>query len=191
VTRRTLIALVVALLAVAACGGDDDDAPAVAAAPDTTNRTGDIDTAAADFRATDEACGGEAAELMEGVNPVETLTEVDGGDLLLITCDTFAYQATYDLRFWDGTDIQAVQVQQWIDGSVEDDSVLLGSPYMDDDGHLANLEKARGPGDCGVFSTWTVSSAEVLLLEVHSKECDDSTMDDIDPTAWPTVYSAD
>lgn len=145
-----------------------------------------IADAATVYRDSGEACGGEAEELSEGA-PNHAVIATDSMTVVAITCATFAYQSIVELMLWDG-ELFGLVVQQWRDGITED-SMILGYPYADA-GLLVNLEKARGPGDCGLYQVWTPGEGDVLLLaEARSRDCDDQS-EYVEPTDWELVYGA-
>ena len=61
--------------------------------------------------------------------------------------------------------------KRWSRKSTE---VLLGLPGVDvKKQRLTMLEKFRGPGDCGIFTTWSLAGQHPILVECRANlDCD-------------------
>lgn len=144
-----------------------------------------VATAVEAYRTDPAACEGNAATLDEEM--VDHVTfDLEGGTVVAVVCDVFAYQSSYELLGWDGHGLLALDVEQWRDGIVHS-PMLLGYPGLDSEGRMDNLEKARGSGDCGTWSRWVLEDG-LRLLEARVRGCDDSSPH-VEPQQWPLVYT--
>lgn len=146
-----------------------------------------VAAAVADHRASVEACEGSEGERVDDDFDHYVL---EAADMMVVAvlCEAFAYQSTWELLAWDGGQLVGLDVEQWRDGSTGYSPLVLGYPYLDDDGALVNLEKARGPGDCGLWQRWFVGSPTMLgLAEAREKACDDGA-EYVEPDQWPVVH---
>ncbi len=134
-------------------------------------------------------CGGLGAELPEGAPTFEALVSSGGVTLVSVLCELFAYQGTHALAGWDGAELSPMQVEQWSRGALVDDPLILGYPFVEEDGTVANLEKARGIGDCGQYQSWEFTGT-MVLLEARVRSCDVEG-DYTAPETWDLVYPSD
>ncbi len=154
------------------------DSGGAAADPDA------IADAVAAYRDSGESCVDED-QLTEGA-PTHNVYELSGVTVVGVICGTFAYQSIFELMVWDGALFPMV-VEQWQDGAVVEDPLVLGYPYIEGNG-LVNLEKARGIGDCGRYQEWVIAGGDLLeLVEARSRECDDDA-EYIEPWFWELQY---
>lgn len=140
---------------------------------------GGVGDAIAAYRADTGGCGEETGT--DG----DLVLEIDGGTIVALLCERFAYQNIYDLLRYDGEGLVLVSTEQWVDGGIEEGMGILGYPFVED-GLLANIEKARGLGDCGVYQQWYLDRDTLMLSAVYAEDCDDD--DPVGPEDWPQVY---
>ncbi len=141
-----------------------------------------VTSAVAEYRASPEACDGEAR-----ADDAHVTFSLDGGHVVAVLCDTFAYQSTWELMGFDGTNLVSLDVEQWR-GGLETTSIILGYPSLDEDsGQLVNFEKARGVGDCGRLQEWFSEPGRLGLAVARERDCSDDA-EYVEPDEWPIVY---
>ncbi len=159
---------------------------------DTTTAEFDADAIAAavdEHRASGFACNGEGVPL-EPQDYDHQVLATTNLVVVSVLCETFAYQSTWELNGWDGAALAAIGVEQWRGGEVVDDPIVLGFPEATGGLIVENLERARGPGDCGTLHRWfTDESRGVVINEVREQECSDDAGDYAEPSEWPVVYA--
>ena len=144
-----------------------------------------LTAAATAYLATDDAC---EPDLRPDADPGLTgvLVEGSGTTIATVVCRLAAYQEVYELHGWDGTSLSDLALEQWVDGAVRQDPIVVGSPYVEDDGRIANVDKGRGLGDCGTYQAWVLDGARLVLDEAREKAaCDERSLPVED---WPVVY---
>jgi len=107
---------------------------------------------------------------------------VSQGDvqLAMVHCEFYAYQGDYE-----------VWVLPAAHGVPFKTARLTGMGGLSEDGAtFVNFNKARGPGDCGTFTRYTIDAEGLHESEVRSRECTDTAPDEIDPSTWPLVGNA-
>ncbi len=140
----------------------------------------DLDLAVEDATLAGDLCDGREPRSHDEV-------VVDGNHVAIVQCDFFAYQGEYELLFWSGYDLQPLLPEVWYDGSVAEQATIFGLPGSDGFS-VENLERARGVGDCGTFSSWFVADDLTLDLAFAThRECEDSD-GTADPYTWEQVY---
>jgi hypothetical protein len=99
----------------------------------------------------------------------------------MVPCEWFAYQGTYELWLQPADGEPVHQLNRLGVGSFDEEAT-----------QWTNLEKARGPGDCGVFERFDVTATAITLLETREQECGDgSEPPNGNPNTWPLVNPAD
>ena len=173
-----------ALLALLAC--DRTPVPAAATAPAPEPAPPEL--AAPDAPAGDAAhaallaagvCGGEGQ-----ISDTREIPLPDGRVLLEVLCAMYAYQGAYGYA-WASSG-EPVRDQ---DGAVLD---LVGLPFLEPDGTLVWLEKARGPGDCGAYHRYLLEGDRFVRKEHRVRPCSDAVEEEDVPTpdTWPLVFPA-
>lgn len=125
---------------------------------------------------------GACPDLEEGVQPAQVeKVEAGGRPLYVVTCETFAYQGTFEL--W------RQQAGAWKAVTDEDDKPVrgLGVPVVTEDGAVSWLEKARGPGDCGEYHEMKDGPRGMRVTLHTARACDAPVGDgeDLgDPRTW-------
>lgn len=116
--------------------------------------------------------------------------------VVAVTCDFGAYQGNYALVHVDRNGVRLLSAPAVAYGGriLPARQTTFSTPVFDEIGQreLSTYGRARGLGDCGVYSTYALSGDESLeLLEVRSRDCGDEIPDPLPPPSeWPVVYSA-
>lgn len=128
---------------------------------------------------------GACPDLDEGVQPahVEEVELGGGRAISVVTCETFAYQGTFEL--WEQ------QAGAWKPVTDEDRRPVrgLGVPAVAKDGAVTWLEKARGPGDCGDFYELQPGPRGYRVTTHTGRSCDTPVgpgEELADPRTWPS-----
>ena len=133
---------------------------------------------------------GEGTESRRGLIRVQRL----GGDEAVVTamCLFGAYQGGHLLVHVEG-DRAAVMTSLGDPGASDVRTPTLAEiSSVSADRTVTTFAKARGLGDCGVFTRYRVGAgADLQTLEVRSRECSDDVPDEFAPETWPVVYRAD
>jgi Protein of unknown function (DUF1176) len=117
-----------------------------------------------------------------------------GGErLVAVTCFLGAYQGTTRFYLLD-TSRRATSLAFHVyydPGSGKPTPIreqeILGVPvFTPRTGSLSVFDKARGPGDCGIYSTFRLSGARFVPVETHARtRCDGKPP--YDPKRWPKL----
>ena len=137
----------------------------VLASTDTIPPTG------ADFP---RACDGNGP--MDG--QVEHTTVAEGPDIHILQCAFYAYQGEYEVWITNGANTTHALS-------------LVGFPVVSGR-TVRNIQKYRGPGDCGIYQVWDITSDGLSLRETRERSCDAPHLgddDDIMPDTWPLVLA--
>lgn len=145
--------------------------------------SGGGDAAAADLA---DAIAAERAESECEDDLEDVVLDVDGGTVVALECERFAYQSSFNLYLFDGGSLVPLVGEMWRDGGIVDDSWILGYPFTEQ-GLLANIEKGRGLGDCGTYSQWYLDGDRIFLSAVFHQDCDYEG-EPVGPDEWPQVY---
>jgi hypothetical protein len=126
-----------------------------------------------------------AAGACEGAPLRVTRYALEGGGALLdVTCAEYAYQSSDQI--WLETAAGLVPAEDY--GGVGA-LALVGLPGFDPATRiLSNLEKARGPGDCGTWTRRQLRGQRFVTLERRERSCDAPPVEESDPGAWPLVH---
>lgn len=116
-----------------------------------------------------------------------------GEDLISISCELFANQATFVVAHIAGGQARLVEAAQFDEtGAVADTSVLfVGLESVDAPARtLTVFTRARGAGDCGTLSTYRIGAdGRLETISVRARECIDVPEDEVElPEQWPVVY---
>jgi hypothetical protein len=116
-----------------------------------------------------------------------------GEDLISISCELFANQATFVVAHVDSTGLRLVEAVQFDEtGAPADTSTLfVGLESVDAPTRsLSVFTRARGAGDCGTLSTHRVGAHGALTpVSVRARECIDVPEDEVElPERWPVVF---
>lgn len=137
---------------------------------------------------TTEATGPADSELFasacDGAGPTGDVQRdpISGGtELVMVPCEWFAYQGTYELWIQPAEGPPTHQLNRLGVGSMDEST-----------GQWTNLEKDRGVGDCGTFERFDVTASAITLVETREQACGDgSEPPNADPTTWPLATDAD
>lgn len=163
----------------------EDDAPSQQPAAGEDDETA-VAHAVEAHLADDAACAGEGPEV--GADGTHHVIDFAASTVVFVQCFSGAYQSQYEVLGWDGDALFEVAVELWVEGEVHEGSMILGYPSADGE-ILTNVEKFRGPGDCGIASRWTVEDASLRLQEVKARDCDDEG-EPVGAEDWPVVWTA-
>lgn len=113
--------------------------------------------------------------------------------LVSISCELFAYQATFVLAHFRGAGARLIAAQQFDEtGALRDTSALfVGFERVDAPTRtLSIFTRARGAGDCGTFATYQLDpEGSARTLAVRVRECIDVREDEVVlPEQWEIVY---
>jgi hypothetical protein len=201
--RSSALLVLLLLLSLQACGSDDAGSSGASTATSTTvATTADPGRGPADGCATWQAflADGDRAHVDDLLAERPTGEVADAARQLLANFEpeTAAGQDAHEtavdvitaaLDCGDGaltapaTDLE---LEQWVDGAVAPDPIVVGSPYVEDDGRIANVYKGRGLGDCGTYQAWVVEDARLVLDEAREKAaCDEHPLP---VEQWPVVF---
>jgi hypothetical protein len=116
-----------------------------------------------------------------------------GEDLVSISCELFANQATFVLAHVAGRRVRLVEAPQFDEtGAVADTSMLfVGLETVDAPTRtLTVFTRSRGLGDCGTLATHRVATdGSVETISVRARECIDVDESQVElPEQWPQVY---
>ncbi len=164
-------------LAFVGCGLFGSDAPTPSPAPDVVPPAPTADAVdAVDTALFASACDGAGPS-----GPVQRDPVAGGAELVEISCEWFAYQGTYELWLQPAEGEPVHQLNRLGVGSLDEAT-----------GQWTNLEKARGPGDCGVFERFAITDSAITVLETREQSCSNGDeAPNIDPNTWPLVNPSD
>jgi hypothetical protein len=116
-----------------------------------------------------------------------------GEDLISISCELFANQATFVIAHVAGGRARLVEGPQFDEtGALADTSTLfVGLENVDAPTRtLTVFTRARGVGDCGTLATHRVGpDGSLAIVTVRARECIDVIEDSVElPERWPVVY---
>ena len=119
------------------------------------------------------ACGGNGPHADLGI---DRSSRDSGPDVAVVTCEFYAYQGDYEVWLLpdSGDPVMALS------------ATGMGS-YDASTDTFTNFNKARGVGDCGTFTRYSIQEAGLTLTEERSRECSDTLPEDTDPSNWPLV----
>jgi hypothetical protein len=114
-------------------------------------------------------------------------------DLISISCELFANQATFVLAYVAGRRARLVEAAQFDEtGALADTSTLfVGLESVDAPTRtLSVFTRARGVGDCGTLATHRIGpDGTIRTVTVRARECIDVLEDSVElPERWPVVY---
>ena len=114
--------------------------------------------------------------------------------LVAVTCDFGAYQGSYALVHIDRDGARLLSATAYdLDGTeLAGRQTTFSTPDFSalGAGSFSTFARARGLGDCGIYSTYALEgAADARVVEVRSRDCGDVIPDDLPPpTEWPVVY---
>jgi hypothetical protein len=119
----------------------------------------------------------------------------DDEALVEVTCQFGAYQGSFALVRLDGPRATLVRGPRADDtGALTDTSAVhVGYLMVDPEARTFSVfAKSRGPGDCGVYSSYALDGDAARLTEVRARDCAEEIPDELPaPREWPVVYPRD
>ena len=117
--------------------------------------------------------------------------DVPGGAVVAVTCDFGAYQGTYALvSLFDGQ--AALLAGQGVDlegAPFGPPAAVYATPAFDGSARFQTFGRARGLGDCGIFSTYEIAGPDAAtLVEARARDCEGDPDLAGPPEGWPIVY---
>jgi hypothetical protein len=114
-------------------------------------------------------------------------------DLVSISCELFANQATFVLAHVAGRRARLVEAAQFDEtGALADTSTLfVGLESVDAPTRTVTVfTRARGVGDCGTLATHRIGpNGSMQTVSVRARECIDVLEDSVElPERWPVVF---